>query len=118
VTLLPWPPARNPFALAPLRRGLFCRHTIHCILGTRAFPASTPCTSREGGREAACHLHRRGYDWTQRFQPIADALATLPADDLILDGEAVVADSRGVPDFGLLHADLAAGRKDSPLRES
>ena len=35
--------------------------------------------------------------------------------DLILDGEAVVADSRGVPDFGLLHADLAAGRKDRLL---
>jgi ATP dependent DNA ligase domain len=51
---------------------------------------------------------RRGYDSTRRFQPIADALATLPADDLILDGEAIVADSRGVPDFGLLHADLAA----------
>jgi bifunctional non-homologous end joining protein LigD len=46
------------------------------------------------------------------LQPIADALATLPATDLILDGEAVVAESRGVPDFGLLHADLAAGRKD------
>jgi bifunctional non-homologous end joining protein LigD len=55
---------------------------------------------------------RRGYDWTWRFQPIADALATLPTDDLIIDSEAVVADSRGVPDFGLLHADLAAGRKD------
>jgi len=58
---------------------------------------------------------RRGYDWTQRFQPIAVALATLPADNLILDGEAVVAGSRGVPDFGLLHADLAAGRKDRLL---
>ena len=58
---------------------------------------------------------RAGYDWTRRFQPIADALATLPATDLILDGEAVVADSRGIPDFGLLHADLAAGRKDRLL---
>jgi bifunctional non-homologous end joining protein LigD len=55
---------------------------------------------------------RRAYDWTRRFQTIADALATLPANDLILDGEAVVADSRGVPDFALLHADLAAGRQD------
>jgi hypothetical protein len=55
---------------------------------------------------------RRVYDWTWRFQTIADALATLPANDLILDGEAVVADSRGVPDFALLHADLAAGRQD------
>jgi bifunctional non-homologous end joining protein LigD len=58
---------------------------------------------------------RAGYDWTLRFKPIADALATLPAKDLILDGEAVVADSRGIPDFGLLHADLAAGRKDRLL---
>jgi bifunctional non-homologous end joining protein LigD len=45
---------------------------------------------------------RAGYDWTPHFQPIADALATLPATNLILDGEAVVADSRGIPDFGLL----------------
>jgi len=75
------------------------------------------------GYRAQAHLQqgrpaiytRRGYDWTRRFQPIADALATLPADSLILDGEAVVADSRGVPDFGLLHADLAAGRKDRLL---
>jgi bifunctional non-homologous end joining protein LigD len=58
---------------------------------------------------------RRGHDWTRRFQPIADALAKLPAADLILDGEAVVADSRGMPDFGLLHADLAAGRQDRLL---
>jgi bifunctional non-homologous end joining protein LigD len=72
------------------------------------------------GYRAQAHLRngqpavytRAGYDWTLRFQPIADALATLPATDLILDGEAVVAESRGVPDFGLLHADLAAGRKD------
>ena len=58
---------------------------------------------------------RAGYDWTRRFQPIADALAALPANNLILDGEAVVADLRGIPDFGLLHADLAAGRKDRLL---
>jgi bifunctional non-homologous end joining protein LigD len=58
---------------------------------------------------------RTGYDWTLRFQPIADALAALPAKDLILDGEAVIADSHGIPDFGLLHADLAAGRKDRLL---
>jgi bifunctional non-homologous end joining protein LigD len=75
------------------------------------------------GYRAQAHLRngqpavytRAGYDWTLRFQPIADALATLPATDLILDGEAVVADSRGVPDFGLLHADLAAGRQDRLL---
>src|SRR5918995_4990394 len=58
---------------------------------------------------------RRGHYWTRRFQTIADALAALPADDLILDGEAVVADLRGIPDFGLLHAALAAGRQDRLL---
>jgi bifunctional non-homologous end joining protein LigD len=58
---------------------------------------------------------RLAYDWTLRFRTIADALAALAADDLILDGEALVADSRGVPDFGPLHADLAAGRKDRLL---
>jgi ATP-dependent DNA ligase len=47
-----------------------------------------------------------------RFRSIADALAALPAKDLILDGEAVVADSRGVPMFWLLHPALAAGRQD------
>jgi bifunctional non-homologous end joining protein LigD len=65
------------------------------------------------GPPAIC---QRGiYDWKLRFRTIADALASLPANELILDGEAVVADSRGVPDFGLLHADLAAGRKDRLL---
>jgi bifunctional non-homologous end joining protein LigD len=58
---------------------------------------------------------RRAYDWTRRFQTIADALRALPSKDLILDGEAIVADARGIPDFGLLHADLAAGRNDRLL---
>ena len=55
---------------------------------------------------------RRGHNWTLRFQPIADALANLPATDLILDGEAVVANSRGAPlfdFFGLLHRSRPPG---------
>jgi hypothetical protein len=52
----------------------------------------------------------QGYDWTLRFQTIADARANLPANGLILDSEAVISDSRGVPDLGLLHTDLAADR--------
>ena len=58
---------------------------------------------------------RAGYDWTRRYRTVTDGLATLPANDLILDGEAVVTDLRGIPDFGLLHADLAAARKDRLL---
>jgi bifunctional non-homologous end joining protein LigD len=65
--------------------------------------------------ERAAIYTRAGYDWTLRFQPIAHALPALPADNLILDGEAVVADTRGIPDFGLPHAGLAAGRKDRLL---
>ncbi len=49
----------------------------------------------------------------RRFQSIADALRALPAKDLILEGEAVVA--RGIRDFELLQADLVAGRKDRLL---
>jgi ATP-dependent DNA ligase len=52
---------------------------------------------------------RAGYDRTLRFQTIADALANLPADELILDGDAVVAGSRDISDFGLLRAALARG---------
>jgi bifunctional non-homologous end joining protein LigD len=63
-------------------------------------------------QEHAAIYTRAGYDWTQHFQPIVDALAALPAHDLMLDGEALVANSRRVPDFKLLHADLAADRKD------
>jgi bifunctional non-homologous end joining protein LigD len=75
------------------------------------------------GYRAQAHLQqgrpaiytRQAYDWTLRFRTIAEALATPPTDDLILDGEAVVADSCGMPALGLLHADLAAGRKDRLL---
>jgi hypothetical protein len=78
------------------------------------------------GYRAQAHLQvgrpaiytRRVYDWTLRFRTIADALATLPADSVILDGEVVVADSRGIPNFALLHADLAAGREDRLLRRT
>ena len=57
---------------------------------------------------------RRGYDWTLRFQTIADVLAGLRAKDLILDGEPSWRIPRH-PDFGLLHADRAGGRKDRLL---
>jgi bifunctional non-homologous end joining protein LigD len=52
---------------------------------------------------------RNGLNWTKRFRPIADALdQNISA---ILDGEVVVvADDR--PNFSLLQADLASGRKD------
>jgi bifunctional non-homologous end joining protein LigD len=47
-------------------------------------------------------MTRNKLDWTDRFPRIADALKKLPIDQAILDGEVVVLDSRGVPDFQLL----------------
>jgi len=56
-------------------------------------------------------LTRRGYDWTEKFKPIADAVLDL-GDSLIIDGETIVAGPKGVPDFAALHADLAKTRTD------
>jgi bifunctional non-homologous end joining protein LigD len=49
---------------------------------------------------------RNGLDWTRYFPGIAEALAALPLESAIIDGEAVVLDERGVPDFGALQAAL------------
>jgi bifunctional non-homologous end joining protein LigD len=50
---------------------------------------------------------RKGLDWTERFPGVAEAAADLP--DLIIDGEAVVLDEAGQPDFAALQAALAEG---------
>src|SRR5882757_9068254 len=63
-----------------------------------------------GGR--ALIYTRNGYDWTHRFLRIAEALKRLPARQCILDGEIVVADTRGIADFHLLQDDLARSRAD------
>ncbi|WP_227747251.1 non-homologous end-joining DNA ligase [Paraburkholderia franconis] len=45
---------------------------------------------------------RNGHDWTTRLPKLRDALARLPVDDVWLDGEAVVVDKEGRPDFNAL----------------
>ncbi|MFL6603529.1 MAG: DNA ligase D [Steroidobacteraceae bacterium] len=55
---------------------------------------------------------RRGYDWTDRFASIAEVLKQLPARHVIIDGEAVVPDQRGISDYHNLQEDLAKGRTD------
>jgi len=54
---------------------------------------------------------RNGFDWTERFPGIAQALRSLKAKTAILDGEACILDPRGVSDFGLLQSALASGNK-------
>lgn len=50
---------------------------------------------------------RKGLDWTEKFAGVAEAAADLP--DAILDGEAVVLDEAGQPDFAALQAALSEG---------
>jgi bifunctional non-homologous end joining protein LigD len=53
---------------------------------------------------------RKGLDWTEKFQAIADHAAALP--DGLYDGEAVALDDNGAPDFPALQADLADGESE------
>ena len=57
-------------------------------------------------------LTRKQLDWTHRFERIAKAVAALPADTALLDGELVVEDEKGVSSFSLLQTDLKDGRED------
>lgn len=55
--------------------------------------------AREEGAQVRL-LMRSGRDWTGRFPAVAAAVRGLPADEAVLDGEIVVLDARGRPDFG------------------
>ncbi|MBS0248525.1 MAG: DNA ligase D [Proteobacteria bacterium] len=57
-------------------------------------------------------LTRKGLDWTRKFTGIADAVARLPADNAVIDGELVVEDDKGVSSFSLLQQELKSGRQD------
>ena len=51
---------------------------------------------------------RKGLDWTDKYQPIADAASGLP--DCIVDGEIVALDHNGAPDFAALQAAMSDGK--------
>ena len=57
-------------------------------------------------------LTRNRQDWTHRFEPIAAAVATLPAKTALLDGELVVEDDKGISSFSLLQTELKDKRSD------
>ena len=59
-------------------------------------------------------ITRSGKDWTDRFKPIADAIADLPVESAILDGEACILDDSGHSSFQLLQNAVKA-RKFSAL---
>jgi bifunctional non-homologous end joining protein LigD len=55
---------------------------------------------------------RTGLDWTDKFPTIAGACGLLVSHDVILDGEIVSANERGISDFSGLQDDLKSGRYD------
>jgi bifunctional non-homologous end joining protein LigD len=57
-------------------------------------------------------LTRKQQNWTHRFPPVAAAVAALPAETALLDGEIVVEDDNGISNFSLLQTDLKEGRTD------
>jgi bifunctional non-homologous end joining protein LigD len=57
---------------------------------------------------------RRGYDWTDRYGSIVAAAARLDAQSAIIDGEAVVLGSTGMPDYQALERELG-NRKSQRL---
>ncbi len=60
--------------------------------------------------DGVAHLYTRtGQDWSDRFEPVAEAVATLPASSALLDGEVVVLGANGVPDFSALQHALSSG---------
>jgi len=57
-------------------------------------------------------LTRKGLDWTGKFPTVAEAIAKLPADTALIDGELVSEDAKGISRFSLLQQDLKARRHD------
>ncbi len=57
-------------------------------------------------------LTRKGLDWTSKFPNVAAAVAKLPAETALIDGEVVVEDDRGISSFSMLQAALKEGRRD------
>ncbi len=58
-------------------------------------------------------ITRAGLDWTAKFgRPIAEALASLPVKQAMIDCELVVENDAGASDFAMLQAALSAGATD------
>lgn len=55
---------------------------------------------------------RNGHDWTAKYRTLAAAAEGLGLDEVILDGEAIVNDAEGKPDFGSLRAAIRSREHD------
>ena len=68
-------------------------------------------TARGNKSRFATLITRGGLDWTHRMPDIAAALAELPVEDALLDGEVVVYDDEGKTSFADLQAAFQEGKK-------
>ena len=68
-------------------------------------------TARGKKSRSATLITRSGLDWTHRMPDIAAALAELPVEDALLDGEVVVFDEEGKTSFADLQAAFQEGKK-------
>jgi bifunctional non-homologous end joining protein LigD len=59
---------------------------------------------------AATILTRKGLDWTAKFRAVAESSRKLP--EVIIDGEIVALDHKGIPEFTALQAALSDGNTD------
>jgi len=57
-------------------------------------------------------LTRKGLNWVDKFPGIATAIAQVPAESALIDGELVVEDDKGISSFSLLQQDLKDSRYD------
>src|SRR3954454_9630447 len=57
-------------------------------------------------------LTRRGYDWSDRYPLITQAVLRLRKTSFVIDGEAVVLDPNGIADFNALHG----GKRNAQVR--
>lgn len=63
-------------------------------------------------------MTRNAKDWTTSFPSIAKALASLPVDSAIVDGEAVVLDEGGISHFNMLQKALGGRHGRRPASEA
>ena len=66
------------------------------------------CIASVAGDQARCYS-RAGHDWTDRFEPVAEALPELACDSALLDGEVVVPGAAAGSQFSALQTALSKG---------
>ena len=61
---------------------------------------------------------RNGHDWTEKFTPLAEAIAALGLPPCLIDGEVVAYGSDGNPDFSSLQAVLKRGHGTQTAKDA